>query len=174
MLDRVDVLVVDDSAMMRAIMREVLRPFGVRRIVEADNADQAWEILKQTPAPDLVFIDWIMPDPDGLAFINKVRKAPDSPNPYIPLIVVTGHTEVWRVEQARDAGASSVLCKPVAPKKVLEHINRVIFEPQPFVRGGDYFGPDRRRREMPEWPFEERRASKQKGAEVEGGEGEPA
>jgi DNA-binding NtrC family response regulator len=76
----------------------------------------------------------------------------------IPVIMITGHSTVRRVAEARDVGVSEFLSKPVTARGVIERINRVVENPRPFVRSGDYFGPDRRRREDPHYPGPHRRA----------------
>ena len=69
------------------------------------DAAEAFKKLKSTGA-DLILTDWRMEPLDGLDFVRLVRKARDTPNPYIPIITVTGHTETSRVKEARDAGVT--------------------------------------------------------------------
>jgi DNA-binding NtrC family response regulator len=65
----------------------------------------------------------------------------------VPVIMITGHSTIRRVAEARDVGVTEFLSKPVTARGVIERINRVVENPRPFVRTGDYFGPDRRRRQ---------------------------
>ncbi len=76
-----------------------------------------------------------------------------------PVIMITGHSTMKRVNEARDVGVTEFLSKPVTARGVLERINRVVENPRPFVRTGDYFGPDRRRRNDPAYEGPKRRAS---------------
>ena len=74
-----------------------------------------------------------------------MRNATSSPNPYIPIIMVTGHTERHRVEAARDAGVTEILAKPITAQNLFSRIGEIVDHPRPFVKSVDYFGPDRRR-----------------------------
>jgi CheY-like chemotaxis protein len=147
-LEAVRVLVVDDNAHMRSIVSTMLHSFGIRMIREAKDGAEAIEVLSRWPA-DLAICDFLMEPTDGVAFTKQVRTAPDSPNPYLPVVMLTGHSELARVVDARDAGVTEFVVKPLTAKALVDRINAVIFKPRPFVRTKDYFGPDRRRRDDP-------------------------
>jgi CheY-like chemotaxis protein len=144
-LEHLHVLVVDDNGNMRQIIETALHGFGVSNVhLAADGAD-ALEVLRSV-AIDIVLTDLEMGVLDGFEFVRMVRTAEDSPNPYVPIIVVSGHTELKAVTEARDAGMTEFLAKPVAPKALYERIVNIIQQPRPFIRAKSYFGPDRRRR----------------------------
>jgi DNA-binding response OmpR family regulator len=86
-----------------------------------------------------------------------VRNAADSPNPYLPIIMVTARTERARILEARDAGATEFLAKPIVPAGLISRIVEIVERPRPFVRTKTYFGPCRRRRKLDEWSGVERR-----------------
>lgn len=138
-------LVVEDNVHMRALIRSVMYALGFKNIREADNGDTAFAFLKEESV-DLILTDLSMPVMDGIAFIREVRTSPESPNPYVPIIMVTGHTERHRVEAARDAGVTEFLAKPLTVQKLLLRVLEIVERPRPFVRCAGYFGPDRRRR----------------------------
>ena len=96
---------------------------------------------------DVAFVDWEMPPDSGLDFVKRIRLAEDSPNPYVPIIMLTGNNEKGHVMAARDAGIHEFLAKPVSPRSVYGRLLSVLHSPRPFVRVGGYFGPDRRRRD---------------------------
>jgi response regulator RpfG family c-di-GMP phosphodiesterase len=83
---------------------------------------------------------------NGLEFIEKIRKSPESPNPYVPVILMTGYSDRARVEMARDAGVTEFLMKPYTSKDLYSRIVQIIEKPRQFVDCGTFFGPDRRRR----------------------------
>ena len=74
-----------------------------------------------------------------------------------PVIMITGHSTLRRVSEARDVGVNEFLSKPVTARGVLERIARVVDNPRPFVRSKSYFGPCRRRRAMDDYRGPERR-----------------
>src|ERR1700761_7580061 len=90
-----------------------------------------------------------------------LRNSPDSKNPYLPIVMMTGHSEKSRVVEARDAGVTEFVAKPLTAKSVLERLQAVIYRPRPFVRTANYFGPDRRRREDPAYGGPWRRAGEE-------------
>lgn len=70
--------------------------------------------------------------------------------------MLTGHTEMHRVIEARDAGVHEFLAKPISAKGLYSRVKSIIERPRPFIRAGLYFGPDRRRRQI-DWKGSERR-----------------
>ena len=142
------VLLVDDNPHMRAIVAAILTGVGVHRLQECWDGAGALEALREWPA-DVAIVDFQMQPVDGVEFTRMVRNAADSPNPFLPIIMLTGHAERTRVVEARDAGVSEFVVKPVTARAVLDRLNAVVARPRPFVRTSDYFGPDRRRRQDP-------------------------
>ena len=144
-LQSLDILLADDNPNMRAIVSTMLKSVGVGRVREVNDGAAALAALKDRPA-DLAIVDFKMLPVDGVTFTHLIRTAKDSPNPYLPIIMMTGHSDKRRVTEARDAGVTEFVTKPVTPQALLIRIQAVIMRPRAFIRGGDYFGPDRRRR----------------------------
>jgi CheY-like chemotaxis protein len=96
---------------------------------------------------------------DGIDFVRLLRNSPDSPNPMVPVIMITGHSTMARVAEARDAGVNEFLAKPLTARGVIERLSQVVENPRPFVRTQDYFGPDRRRRADPNFTGPWRRST---------------
>lgn len=139
-------MVVDDQSSIRSMLRQILRVLGCVNLIEFDNAEEAWEYAKSKPI-DLALIDWEMKPMSGINLIRKIRNDPASLNTFLPIIMVTGHSETCNIIRARDAGVTEYLVKPISAKTLLNRINNVIEHPRRFVRVGEYFGPDRRRRD---------------------------
>lgn len=137
------VLLVDDNQHMRAIVGAILKGVGVRDVREATDGAEGLQALRDWPA-DIAIVDFRMSPLDGVEFTRLVRNAPDSANPYLPIIMMTGFADRPRVEEARDAGVTELVVKPVTARSVIDRLNAVVFRPRPFVKTPDYFGPRRR------------------------------
>jgi two-component system, chemotaxis family, chemotaxis protein CheY len=143
-LERLHVLVVDDNPHMRTIVVAILRGAGFGNVKEASDGAHALEEMRASVA-DIVIVDLNMSPIDGLEFTQMMRKSPDSPNPYVPIIMMTGHTERSKVMAARDAGINELVAKPISAKTLLERIIAVIDRPRSYVKTKSYTGPCRRR-----------------------------
>lgn len=157
-IERIHFLVVDDNMAMRSLLNTILRSLGAKEVNDAPDGKTAYECLKEREA-DIVICDWNMSPIDGVEFTRMVRNAPDSPCPFVPIIMVSGHAEVSRIVEARDAGAHEFLAKPVSAAKLYTRIKGIIEHPRPFVRTATYFGPCRRRRDDPKYKGPERRTA---------------
>ena len=169
-LSSLSFLVIDDNNYMLSIIKTLLKGFGVHRIYEASDAAEAFEEF-QNSQMDVVIVDYALETLDGIEFSQLVRTANDSPNPYVPIIMLTAHSERQKVEEARDAGITEFLRKPICASDLYRRIIEVIERPRPFVRSKTYFGPDRRRRVDENYRGTERRkanlAEAQEHAEVD-------
>jgi CheY-like chemotaxis protein len=143
-LESLQVLLVDDNQHMRAIVAAILKGAGIGRTYEVNDGAEALRVLRERPI-DLAIVDFNMFPLDGVEFTRLVRNAPDSANPFLPIIMMTGHAEKSRVCEARDAGVTEFIVKPVTANSVLSRIQAVIFKPRPFVKSEAYNGPCRRR-----------------------------
>jgi CheY-like chemotaxis protein len=139
------VLIVEDNQHMRSLLRTLLNSVGIREIQEAGNGAAALDMLREKSC-DLVLSDLAMKPMDGIEFTREIRQSPRSANPFMPIIMITGHTEKCRVEAARDAGVTEFLAKPITPQSLFSRLAQIVEHPRPFVRCGTYFGPDRRRK----------------------------
>lgn len=138
------VLILEQQSLMRDLMKQVFRVFKVKNVHITDDVDAAFKIFCEADI-DLILTDWSH-GIDGMGFLKNVRMHDDSPNPYVPVIVVTANTEIDHVFVARDTGMSEYLAKPVSAKLIYSRICATIDSTRTFVRAGGFFGPDRRRR----------------------------
>jgi DNA-binding response OmpR family regulator len=141
---RLNLLLVEDDASMRSLVRDILNSLGVKNIQTAHDGSQAYAELRHFPA-DIVITDWIMEPLDGIDFTQMVRSASDSPNPFVPIIMLTSNTSRDRVQEARDIGVTEFLAKPLTAQSLYGRMVTIIESPRQFVRTANYFGPDRRR-----------------------------
>jgi len=142
--NRLRFLVIDDNAHMRRIMRTLLHGFGTREVYEAEDGAGGLAGFTQH-LPDIVITDWAMPVFDGLELTQMIRQPGANANPFVPILMLTGHSEKKHVVAARDAGVTEFLAKPVSAKSLYQRILNVVANPRPFIRTKTYFGPDRRR-----------------------------
>lgn len=157
--DRLRLLVVDDNAHMRRLITTILLAFGVDNVYKAETADAAWQAMRDVN-PDVVFLDWMSDGTSGLDLVRLVRTSAASPNPFVPIIMMSAQTRPGHVLQARDAGCTEFLAKPVTVNGIMTRLISVIENPRPFVRTKSYFGPCRRRRELAHFGVPDRRTKK--------------
>jgi len=163
-LENVSFLIVDPNAFMRSLIKNVLHVFGAEKFVQVNDGADAFKAM-QSLVPDIIFTEWMMDPLDGLDFTRLVRTGKDSLNPFVPIIMMTAYSEKQRVVEARDAGITEFIAKPLSAKTLMARVSAVIEYPRPFIRSPRYFGPDRRRRQTSDYKGPERRKS------VEDGEG---
>jgi len=137
---RLSILVVDDDAYLRKIIRSLLAGFGIQRIYEAGDGAQGLEQMQQF-RPDVVLLDLEMPMLNGAEMIKLIRNPNSSAQSTVPIVLMTGHTQRHRIQEAMLLGVNEILVKPFSAKSLLERLRLVVEHPRPFVQRGSYFGP---------------------------------
>lgn len=150
-------LVVDDNRHAAEIVKSILASVGAQDIADAATPDRAFKLMKDAPFDVIVVDQNLGQGDDGIQLVRRIRSDPSSPNPYVPILMLTGYTEQRRVKAARDAGVTEFLSKPFTITGLLRRMDALIHQPRPFVRSADYFGPDRRRKADPDYTGPERR-----------------
>ncbi len=135
------VLVVDDSRTMRSIIA-MLCDMGVRSVSEAEDGADAITRLKEDD-PDFVICDLNMAPLDGIEFTKLVRNSKDSPNPFVPIVVLTGEATEEKFREALRVGVHSFLTKPVTFDTLRKRIAHVLKTPLTFVKEGKFMVPQR-------------------------------
>ena len=138
------VLVVDDNQYMRKMVRNLLVNCGIKDIYEAADGIAALDSIR-TVAPDVVILDWEMPLLSGPELVRIVRSPGVFPIPDVPIIILTGHCERWRVIEAVRLGVNEFLTKPVSAKALYDRLVSITTQPRPTVQLGDYYGPEPRK-----------------------------
>lgn len=158
-LSNISLLVVDDNDFTRRLFHSILSSLHIRRITMATDGASGYKMFCAS-AIDLIIVDWEMEPVNGPAFVKRVRLDAASPNPYVPIMMITAHTDLSNVVSARDYGVNEFLAKPVSAAQIYERMVRILEVSRPFVKTDTYFGPDRRRRKDPNYKGEERRKAK--------------
>jgi two-component system chemotaxis response regulator CheY len=117
-------LVIDDSRAMRALLGRLLGELGFT-VDEAGNGREGLEHLREHGAPDIVLVDWNMPEMSGFEFVQTVRANRDYDA--VRLIMVTTETEMTRVVKALGAGLDAYVMKPFTKEAVVEQLERIGF-----------------------------------------------
>jgi two-component system, chemotaxis family, chemotaxis protein CheY len=138
------VLVVDDNQYTRKMIRNLLVNCGVKDVFEANDGISALDAIR-TWGPDVVILDWEMPLLSGAELVRIVRSPGVFPTPDLPIIMLSGHGERWRVVEAVRLGVHEYLIKPVSAKALYDRLVAIVVEPRPVVQLGDYYGPEPRK-----------------------------
>lgn len=151
------VLIADPYVQLREIMRDILlRGIGVDEVIEAKNGEEAISLMRDL-ACDVAIVDCAMRPVGGIEMTQRIRAGSEGIDPFLPVILVSGHAEISEIIAARDAGANEYLAKPLSAKILDLRLNAVIKRPRPFVRADSFFGPDRRRHDEDGYKGSERR-----------------
>ncbi|MSP49690.1 MAG: response regulator [Alphaproteobacteria bacterium] len=154
--ERISLLIADPSRYMRSLFLGLARSYGFRSILEAADGAVALDRLREHHV-DIVLVDGSMTPMDGFEFTKTVRTSPEIPNPFVPVIMVSAHTELGQVRRARDSGVTEFLAKPISAKTLLVRLCSVIDNQRAFVRAAKFIGPDRRRHTDQAFQGQERR-----------------
>jgi len=92
--------------------------------------------------PDLLIVD------RNFEFVRKVRRSPENTNRSVPIIMLTGRTELPLIVEARDAGVNQFLVKPISAERLNKRIIATLEDSRPFICVENYVGPDRRRQDI--------------------------
>ncbi len=103
------ILVVDDNISIRKLMSDYLESLGFSEITHAENGLVALEI-SQKELPDIITLDWNMPEMDGLEYLKALRKLPNGQKPVV--VFCSTEKSTPRIQQAMAAGANEYITKP--------------------------------------------------------------
>jgi two-component system chemotaxis response regulator CheY len=118
------ILVVDDSAIIRRILKNVLAEAGYKDIIEAADGVEAWELLQKNLDVKLIMTDWNMPNMNGLELVKKIRA--DERFKDVPIVMVTTEGGKKEVIMALKAGVNNYIVKPFDKKKLKEKLQQVL------------------------------------------------
>ena len=174
-LERFSFLVVEDGFYLRSLLIQSLKALGIGNVRAADHGGEAIDLLrlmKHDPMRagimniDVIMSNWQMSPVDGLMLLRWVRRHKDSPDRFIPFIMVTGHAEPSKVAEARDLGMTEMIGKPFSATSITERVLQIIDRPRQFLHTSEYFGPDRRRRHDERYKGSERRVMPEEDIEI--------
>ena len=119
----IKVLVVDDFATMRRILKNILKQLGFKNLVEADDGTTAWDVLEEQSI-DLIISDWNMPKMSGIDLLKKVRA--NDTYKKTPFLMVTAEAQKQNVIEAVQAGVSNYVVKPFTAEAIFEKLDKIL------------------------------------------------
>ena len=146
-LNKVVALLADRDPYARGLVAQMLRGFGINTILTADTGAQAKELLA-LHRPDIAYIEGELPDMPAGELIVWIRRNANKALRQLPIIVLSGYTQMRVISAARDAGANLVVKKPVSPQILFDRLAWAANSPRSFLESGSYAGPDRRFHEV--------------------------
>jgi two-component system chemotaxis response regulator CheY len=117
------ILIVDDSATMRRIIRNNLKAMGHEAVVEAEHGEAALARIKSEPI-DFVIADWAMPVMNGLEMVRAIRSSPA--HAQLPILMITAAGQEEDILQAIQAEVSGYIVKPFEPEILKAKINQIL------------------------------------------------
>lgn len=157
---KISFLVVEPNRLMGQMVRDVLMMLDAQYIDRARDLDTAVNVLR-LGRTDIMITEWALGGEKlgrtGMDIVHWVRNDSASPNRMMPIVMMTANSEEEYVCRARDCGVSEFVAKPYTVNGFYTRLVAAIARPRQFVRIGDYYGPDRRRRKVAEYEGPERR-----------------
>jgi two-component system chemotaxis response regulator CheY len=124
------ILIVDDMPAVRMILRNMLETAGYADLVEAEDGEQAWELLKSSvdeagvPAVRLIVSDWNMPGMTGIELLRAVRSDPALR--HLPFLIITAEGDGSHLDEASAAGVTDYVVKPFGADQLADQVARAL------------------------------------------------
>lgn len=156
-LQNLTILLVEDTWQIRNLLTSILTQLGFGRVIRASNGAEAIQMMKlmrEDPRKagfsniDIILSDWVMEPVDGPMLLRWVRRHKESPDRFMPFVMISAYSDDARVEMARDLGVNEFLSKPFSVKDIAGHLEAVVRDTREFCRTSMYFGPNRRRKRV--------------------------
>ncbi|WP_237154870.1 response regulator [Oryzibacter oryziterrae] len=155
-LDKV-IVIVDDNIKFIQLIRGMLRDFGFTLLHDFSDAREAFLFATRTHV-DLIITDLMMTPMNGFQLAERLRHADVVVNRVVPILLLTGHAGRNNIQRAISSGIDEVLVKPISARHLHDRLLSVFDRPRVYIKTpSGYFGPDRRRRNDPNYKGPERR-----------------
>jgi two-component system chemotaxis response regulator CheY len=118
----IKILVVDDFATMRRIIKNILTQLGYKNIIEADDGSTALTVLKSEKV-GIIISDWNMPQMTGIELLRKVRSSEEYAS--TPFLMVTAEAQQENIIEAVQAKVSNYIVKPFTPETLGQKIDKI-------------------------------------------------
>ena len=145
---KVHFLIVDGNALSADLARDLLLTMGAKTVFVAHNFDEGLEVLG-SGSVDVLLTELHLPPRSGLDLIRAVRDGKTRASKQMPILVMSAMSAKEHVFEARDAGVTEFIAKPYGVEGFFRRMVGIVARPRAFVDTNEYFGPDRRRRQVP-------------------------
>ena len=127
-LGTLKVLVVDDQLTMRRILRRLLRDIAIDNVVEAEDGQQALDLLGRAEGQDidLIISDLNMPGMDGLKFCDHVRRSETLRARHTPIMILTAEPDGLLLDVVRQVGAAIIVHKPISAPELRGYVEQLV------------------------------------------------
>jgi len=146
-LRKLSALIADNSPHMADLIAVMLRGLGLKDVATATDGPAAFSLLRLR-AFDLLVVADDLAGLDGLDLTRRLRVSEGSRNREIAVIMTSIEPDAAGIAAARDAGITEFLRKPFSAEHIATRLESILRMPRDFVAGGNYAGPDRRRRKL--------------------------
>lgn len=137
-VQRLNVVVVEDSRPMQEVIRSILSSMRVERVRVFSNADEALKSMSVEP-PNLIISDWRMQPLSGYNLLKIVRHKSMMPLCFVPVMMVSGHATPDVVDKAFRAGAQQFIVKPISPATIFKRIEMVLNDDRLFQLEDEHY-----------------------------------
>jgi len=142
-LKNVNGLLVDRDIFTRGLVSQMLRGFGIEKLMIAGTGEEAKQMIT-ADCPDICLVEGALEDMATADLIGWIRRQTSNTLRFMPVIVLSGYTQLRLIAAARDGGANIVIRKPISPQTLFDRINWVARVSRPYLETSTYIGPDRR------------------------------
>ena len=145
---KVHFLIVDGNALSADLARDLLLTMGAKTVFVGHNFDEGLGVLG-SGSVDVLLTELHLPPRSGLDLIRAVRDGKTKASKQMPILVMSAMSAKEHVFEARDAGVTEFIAKPYGVEGFYRRMVGIVARPRAFVDTNEYFGPDRRRRQVP-------------------------
>ena len=142
---RLPVLLLEPSNYFSVLLKAWLGELGFGDVYTCATLRTALAHLKERRF-GLIVCELKLDESTGFALAHETRHGASNANRLTPIIALSGRATNKRVETSRDLGITEFVCKPLSRKAFVQRVNVALNAPRNFIKAGDFFGPDRRRR----------------------------
>jgi len=156
-LQHYKILLADADQQLTQVLKTMLAEMGFTDVRSTRSGQEALSMLADTPF-DFLITEWNLQRLDGMELLQRIRRDGQSPNPALPVVMLTGRAELADIVVARDHGINEYVVKPFSARTIYSRLERIVEHPRPFVASQQFVGPDRRRKGVPPPGMADRRS----------------